>query len=188
MLDPKEGLQFLVPCLERLAIEYFLAGSLASSLHGIYRQTNDVDLVARIRLDQTEALAQELQPEFYADAQMMRSAILHGRSFNLIHLRTSFKFDIFPLLGPFHESEMLRKEMVDGAKAGLDGIAIPTASAEDTILSKLSWFRRADGSSSQQWKDLIGVVKVKGGLLDRQYLHYWAKELGVEDLLNELLA
>ena len=188
MLDPREGLQFLVPCLDRLGIEYFFAGSLASSLHGMYRQTNDVDLVARIRLDQTEALAQELQSEFYADSQMMRSAILHGRSFNLIHLRTSFKFDIFPLTGSFHESEMLRREMVDGAKAGLDGIAIPTASAEDTILSKLSWYRTAEGSSSQQWKDLMSIVQVKRSALDREYLNYWAKELGVEDLLNELLA
>jgi hypothetical protein len=187
MFDPKEGFQFLVPCLGRLGIEYFVAGSLASSLHGIYRQTNDVDLVARVGLNQVETLARELQPEFYADAQMMRSAILHGRSFNLIHLRTSFKFDIFPLVGPFHESEMARREMVDGSPAGLNGIVIPTASAEDTILSKLSWYRGADQSSSQQWKDLLSVVNVKRDTLDRAYLSYWAKELGVEDLLNELL-
>ena len=188
MFDPKEGLQFLVPCLDRLGIDYFFAGSLASSLHGVYRQTNDVDVVARIRLDQTEALARELQPEFYADAQMIQSAILHGRSFHVIHLRTSFKFDIFPLLGPFHESEMVRREMVSGAKAGLEGIMIPTASAEDTILSKLSWYRKSDGSSSQQWKDLMCVVKVKGNTLDREYLHYWASQLGVEELLDELLS
>jgi len=187
MLDPKEGLQCLVTCLDRFGIEYFFAGSLASSLHGLYRQTNDIDLVARVRLDQTDALAKELQPEFYADVQMMRSSILHGRSFNLIHLRTSFKFDIFPLTGSFHESEMLRREIVDGARAGLEGVMLPIASAEDTILSKLSWYRGADQSSSQQWNDLTCVVKVKRDVLDRAYLSYWAKELGVEDLLNELL-
>jgi len=186
MVDPKQGLERMVACFEALAIPYFVGGSMASSLHGLWRHTNDVDFVADISLQQIEPLAQALQADFYADAEMMRSAISHGRPFNVIHLPTSFKFDIFPASpGAFQQSEMRRRVHLSGTAVGIDGV-IPTATVEDIILAKLAWFRQ--GNSEQQWKDLQGIVKTKGKTLDRDYLRQWARHLQVEELLDALLA
>jgi hypothetical protein len=186
MVDPKRGLERMMACFEALAIPYFIGGSMASSLHGLWRQTNDVDFVADIALPQVESLAQTLQEDFYADAAMMRSAISRGRPFNVIHLPTAFKFDVFPFLrDAFQQSEMRRRVRLSGAAIGIDGV-IPTATVEDIVLAKLAWYRQ--GNSEQQWKDLQGIVQTKGKTLDREYLRQWARHLQVEDLLDALLS
>ena len=81
--------------LENLGISYAVAGSLSSSLHGVMRSTLDVDIVADLRLDHLQPLLAALSKEFYADDEMMRYAIQHRGSLNLIHYETSFKVDIF---------------------------------------------------------------------------------------------
>jgi hypothetical protein len=71
--------------LERLGIPYAIGGSLASSLHGVMRSTLDVDIVADMKLEHIQPLVAALSKEFYADDEMMRDAIEHHSSFNLIH-------------------------------------------------------------------------------------------------------
>ena len=61
------------------------------------------------------------------------------------------------------------------------------ASPEDTILSKLEWYRLGGEVSERQWRDVLGVLKTCAGELDLDYLHKWAKEIGVTDLLERAL-
>jgi hypothetical protein len=58
-------------------------------------------------------------------------------------------------------------------------------SPEDVILNKLKWFRMGGGVSEQQWRDVLGVLKVQKSLLDKKYLRHWAAALGLIDLLEE---
>ncbi len=60
------------------------------------------------------------------------------------------------------------------------------ASAEDTILAKLEWFRLRGETSERQWWDIVGVLKV-GADTDRGYLRRWSAALGVSDLLERAL-
>ena len=62
------------------------------------------------------------------------------------------------------------------------------ASAEDTILAKLGWYRRSGGASQRQWRDVQGVGELRGPELDVAYLRWWAPVLGVADLLEQALA
>ena len=78
----------LARTFEDLAIRYVVGGSLASSLYGIPRATQDVDLVAEIELPHVEALTNSLAGEFYVDAGMIRDAIHRRASFNVVHLAT----------------------------------------------------------------------------------------------------
>jgi hypothetical protein len=70
------------------------------------------------------------------------------------------------------------------------------ASAEDTVLTKLEWYRMGGEDfgelsravSEQQWRDVLGVLKVQGERLDLAYLRRWAAALSVADLLEQALA
>lgn len=176
----------VVRAFEALRIPYFLAGSMASSIHGIYRATADADFVAAVRPEHAEPLARLLQPAFYASVEAMRVAAVSGRSFNVIHLDTMLKVDIFVARAePFQMMQMRRRVL---QATGPDGrTTFYVASAEDTVLAKLQWYRDSGGVSDRQWNDVLGVIKVQGPALDRAYLAEWARELGLPDLLRRAM-
>jgi len=55
---------------------------------------------------------------------------------------------------------------------------------EDTILSKLEGYRMGGEVSDRQWRDILGLLKIRAEDLDFNYLRRWAKELRVDDLLE----
>jgi len=81
--------------LEALGVSYVVGGSYASSIYGDARSTNDVDLIADVRLQHVSALVSALQGDFYVDEGAVVEAVKRNGSFNLIHYETSFKVDIF---------------------------------------------------------------------------------------------
>jgi len=179
----------LVEVFDRLSVPYLVGGSVASSVHGIYRSTNDVDFIVQFSERDISPLVAELGSEFYADPDMMREALRHQRSFNLIHYASSGKFDVFPLPDdPFSRTELARGAMEEATLAGGEIIRCKVASAEDTILSKLVWYRAGGEQSERQWNDLRGLRAVRGSSLDRSYLEKWAVYLQVPDLLERLFA
>ena len=89
----------LAGILDALRIRYVVGGSVASSIYGIPRATQDVDIVADMQLSNVEVFANALSGEFYVDADMIGDAIRRRASFNVIHLATMFKADIFILQG-----------------------------------------------------------------------------------------
>jgi len=173
----------VVRAFEALRVSYFLGGSMASSVHGIYRATADADFVAALRPHHAEPLVRLLQPAFYADLEAIRAATTSLRSFNVIHLDSMLKVDVFVAsTAPFHLMQMRRRVL---QAAGPDSqTTFYVASAEDTVLAKLQWYRGGGGVSDRQWNDVLGVLKVQGATLDRAYLAEWARELGLTDLLR----
>jgi len=172
--------------LERLGIPYAVGGSLASSLHGVMRSTLDVDIVADMRLKHIPPLVEALSKEFYADDEMMKDAIDHQSSFNLIHYETAFKVDIFIRKArPFDQMQLERRRTAVIATDPEQSIYV--TSPEDVILSKLEWYRMGGEVSERQWRDILGVLKTRSGELELAYLEKWAKELKVSDLLARAL-
>jgi hypothetical protein len=172
--------------LEGLGIRYAVGGSLASSLHGIMRSTLDVDILADLKMEHIPPLVAALSKEFYADGEMMRAAIEGQGSFNLIHYETAFKVDIFiPKTRRFDQMQMERRIL--SVIATDPERTVYVASPEDTVLAKLEWYRLGGEVSERQWRDVLGVLKTRAGELDLDYLHQWAGELKVGDLLERLL-
>ena len=184
---PAEAFARLLDAFRHLEIEYMVGGSTASSIHGQTRMTRDIDIVARINLADTERFAGELRQDFYVDEHQIESAIHSHRSFNVIHLRTSFKFDIFPLArDPYQEAQFARRRLESSAAFG--GLKFAVSSPEDVILSKLRWYRLGGEVSEQQWNDILGVIAVLQNRLDLAYLREWAGYLNVADLLEQALS
>jgi hypothetical protein len=186
--DFSAAFEELLAALDRLEIPFLIGGSVASGTHGIPRQTKDIDVVAKIRLDSVAEFCAILAPAFYADADQAKFAICARRAFNVIHLKSAYKFDIFPAgEDRFIHSQLARRRYTTTSVPGLENVEFPVASAEDTILAKLLWFRKGGEVSDHQWHDILGVIRVQAGRLDLGYLQEWAGELAVADLLKRAL-
>jgi hypothetical protein len=172
----------LARIFEALRIGYLVGGSMASSIYGIPRSTQDVDFVADIGPSSIAPLAAALAGEFYFDQDTIREAIAHRDSFNVIHLATMFKADIFPARADeWHESEMGRARHI--LLEGEDVVRF--ASPEDTLLHKLLWFKAGNEVSDRQWSDILGILRIQGKTLDDAYLERWSARLRVADLLSK---
>jgi hypothetical protein len=184
-MDPElcEVAQEIAAVFERLHVPYLVGGSLASSLHGEYRTSVDVDVVAEIRPQDVDALVPALQIGFFVDAEHVLEAVHGHRSFNAVHRRRFVKVDVFVGAGEgFQREEMLRARRM--SLSGPSGPTVRVASAEDTVLQKLAWYRMGEEVSERQWRDVVGVLKTGGASLDRAYLDRWARELDLTSLLE----
>jgi hypothetical protein len=184
--EPIEVTLKVTGVLEKLGIPYLIGGSLASTLYGMVRTTQDSDVIAEMRSEHIQPFLAALQNEFFVDEEMIVDAVQRNASFNIIHRETMFKVDVFiPRPRPFQKSQFAR---VQRQTFDLEPkVSANFASAEDTILSKLEWYRMGGEASERQWRDILGVLKTRAGELDLNYLSKWAKELKVADLLERAL-
>ena len=176
-MDAREVLERLCTALEQAEIPFMLAGSFASTVHGVPRTTQDIDVV----IDPTPASLEVLaglfsDAEWYFDRDVARDALRRRSQFNVIDLRTAWKIDfIMRKDRPFSEAEFARR-----TPALVLGLSIPTATAEDTVVAKLEWAKLA-GGSERQLRDIRGVLEVRGAALDKDYVQRWVVQLGLEE-------
>ncbi len=91
----EEAVSRLVRRLEALGIPYMVAGSVASSHHGLPRATNDADIVIDPTPEALDTLVAALLAEgYYVDARVAREALRSRRLFNVIDPETAFKVDL----------------------------------------------------------------------------------------------
>lgn len=172
---------------ERLGVVYAVGGAVAGIAHGYTRFTMDIDIVADLRLEHIAAFVEDLEvANFFVDEWMIRDAIRWKRSFNVLNENTGVKLDVFISKGrPFDQQLLARREM--GYLGSDPEPAFEVESAEDYVLSKLSWYRQGGDASDRQWNDILSVLKVQSFSLDTRYMEKWAPELGVADLLDKAL-
>lgn len=184
---PITALQFVADAFKTLGVEFYIGGSIASAYHGEPRSTVGVDLIADLPTSDASRLVHLLGEDFYADSNMIIQAITSRTSFNLIHLPTMYTIDVFiPKQRPFDKS--VRQRVIHAAAFEGDDRIYQIASIEDTVLSKLEWYKAGGETSERQWRDVVGVMQVQLHQLDQTYLEKWAAELGVSDLLQRALA
>ena len=184
--EPIEVTLKVTSVLEKLGISYVIGGSLASTLYGMVRATQDSDIITEMRSEHIQSFVSSLQSEFFIDEEMIADSIQNNSSFNIIHRDTMFKVDVFiPRPRPFQQSQLARaqRQIFDLESETSANFASP----EDTVLSKLEWYRMGGEVSERQWRDTLGVLKTRAGELDLDYLRKWAKELKVSDLLERIL-
>ena len=170
--------------LEDLGVAYYICGSVASSMHGMPRATNDIDAVAALKQEHVEEFVARLKDDYYLAPPAIRKAISRFGSFNLIHHESGYKVDIFITGRRAYDSEAMSRRFYQPFEEEPFEISFWIAAPEDVLLSKLDWFRKGGEVSNNQWHDILGICKIQQPNLDQGYLRSWAGELKVDDLLR----
>lgn len=148
----------------------------------------DVDLVA----DMTDAHVSEFLKcfgqDFYLSEPAIRDAIRRKSCFNLIHLPTSFKVDVFvSRQRPFDITAMNRAKLEQLGDSQV--LEIQIATPEDAIISKLEWYRKTNETSERQWDDVTRLLKLLGDAAEVEYAIHEPTEMGEDnkDLFRRIL-
>lgn len=176
--------------LDVQCIPYVIVGSVAAVVHGEYRMTRDIDVVLNLAPGDMRALSDGLREDFtflasdISDALMRISAARadwrQRASFCAYDKATGFQIDVYLASGrPFEIAQFQRAQTV--VIPGEPGGTLRVASAEDTVLAKLEWYKLAP--SDRQWRDVQAVLRVQDDLIDAAYLRQWAAELELTELL-----
>lgn len=180
-----QALAAIAAALNATTTPYAVTGSLASSAHGEFRATNDLDILADLDPTTVTPLLRALAPDFHVDPAQAREAVAARTSFNVIHRGTFLKVDVF-LAGTPYDYEALRRareHLVPGSTGRLRILTV-----EDILLNKLRWFRLGGESSDTQVRDIRALVALNRSVLDLPYLAKWSHALGLGELLDRFLA
>jgi hypothetical protein len=181
VLDALDVALLVAAALDQIGCEYFVGGSVASSLQGEPRATNDIDFVVAMMTWRVPAFAAALGADFEVDQETLRDAVATGRCANIFYLPLVMKVDLFGLgSGPYDEVEFSRRRRIRVKSTGEE---LFVKSPEDTVLRKLLWYRDGGEVSTKQWRDIVEVLRVSGPQIDHPYVDQWASRLGVAPLL-----
>jgi hypothetical protein len=148
----------------------------------------DVDIVADLQPEHAPVLTNALRDQFYVpDDTSLRRVIEQRASFNLIHLATMFKVDIFLPRSQDFDRQQLKRRIAEPVAEKSDEY-VWVLSPEDVVLAKLDWFRMGGEVSERQWRDVLGVLQTQLSVLDVDYMRLWAQELQVGELFERALA
>jgi hypothetical protein len=177
-------LRTLIDILDKLNIAYAIGGSMASSVYGAVRFTQDADITVEPFSAVADKLYRALKKDFYISKDAMNQAFQNHTSFNVIHSTTAFKIDIFVMA-----DDEFRKQIFSRRKKLLLGKStekpLSFVSPEDIVLLKLDWYRKSDCTSERQWSDILGVLSARESEIDIEYLKRWAEKLGIDKLLEK---
>jgi len=188
MIYPNEGeiLSELAAVLERFGIRYAIGGSVASSLYGKMRFTEDIDITVEPFDNCAKEIYENLKTQYYISKESMLQALKSRTSFNIIHFETSLKIDIFVCRNESFEKQLLSRNKMFKLFESIER-SLPVVSPEDIVLLKLQWYRDGGCVSEHQWNDITGVLEVQSGKLDYEYLKNWAGTLKIRELLDRAI-
>ena len=168
--------------LEDAGIAYLVTGSVASSLQGEPRSTEDVDFVAALQTSHVPVLIGKFrEPAYYLSEEAVNDAIRLKSMFTIISLADGDKADVWLMKDDaFDRTVFTRRQAVE-----IFGARIMVTSPEDTILSKLRW-AKLSGGSEKHYRDALRVYEVQQPELDDAYLAQWSKKLGVNEMLKRI--
>lgn len=176
-LQPRELLQIAADFFESRGIPYRIVGSMASIAYGENRFTNDIDVVADLQPGHVDDLCIQFPPpDYYVARQAVEAAIRDRSQFNIIHIPAGLKIDV--MLAKQTEFAALEQQRAIRL-SDPDGLSAVFATPEDVILNKLVFFQL--GGSEKHLRDIGGILKVKAGAVDRDYISTWAAKLGVAE-------
>jgi hypothetical protein len=169
-------LENLRTALDSVGVPYMVTGSLVSSVHGVPRATQDIDVVIEPSREQLSALMEYFgEPSYDSDTDDALDALRRRSMFSVVDRRGIWKIDfIVRKERPFSKRELGRRQKVE-----ILGVSLYAATAEDVLLAKLEWAKL--GESERQIRDVAGIIQIQGANLDIDYVERWVAALEIED-------
>lgn len=184
-IDPLAVATVVAQSLERAGLRYAIGGSVAASLIGEPRSTLDLDIMIECDIEKTAILARELSDNFYVDQESAVAAARDRGTFNAIHLATSLKIDFFVA----EDSSLAREALAYRRRVDSPGSApLYFYALEDLVARKLLWFRMGGEVSDRQWRDVLGMLRLRATSVDWPRLRELATVAGVGDLLERAIS
>lgn len=183
-MEQTDLLRHMVETLSRLEIPYAVVGSFASGVWGESRFTQDIDVVLHLPPGRVAALcASFAAPEFYVSEVAARDAVARGGQFNVIHPASGNKID-FILVGDraWQQNQLHRRITVQV----FPDCEVAFAAPEDVILGKLFYYQ--EGGSEKHLRDIAGILRISGEVVDRDLVAQQAELLGVAKTWKAILA
>jgi hypothetical protein len=172
-----EFLRQVTTALDTNEIPYMLTGSIASSMYGVPRATNDIDIVVAPNRQQLLSLVQLFKRlGLTVEPNIALQALKTRNMFNVIDFQRGLKVDLIVRKErDFSVMEFDRRETHE-----VEGMRLTIATPEDVLLAKLEWAKI--GESEIQLRDVAGILRVQGKNLDWAYIEHWVRvlELGVQ--------
>ena len=185
ILGQRDLVKIFVQLLDKYKINYLLTGSLAVSFYGYPRATHDIDFIIEIQQQDSQKIlkaSKNLDASFLVDYLQIEEAIVNSSQFNILHPETGIKIDIWLVeQNEFEQNKFKRKKIIV-----IDEQKVNIISAEDLILTKLSWSKTI--RSERHLRDCAGILEVQKNKIDKKYLSVWLKKLKLEKLFAEISA
>jgi predicted nucleotidyltransferase len=182
-MDQIDLLRHALGTLERLAIPYMLVGSYASIAYGEPRFTRDIDIVVDIAPEKIAEFCRAFpSPEFFLSRDAVEQAVRDAFQFNVLHPASGNKIDfILPRRDDWGRTQLARRQEIMLLP---DRTAI-AAKPEDVIIGKMLYY--AEGGSEKHLRDICGILRVSGDMVDRDEIARWANRLGVSEVWGAVL-
>jgi hypothetical protein len=120
VISTTDAFEIVRAALLAASIRYAVGGSWASTAFGEPRFTNDVDILVDVTPQNLSVFLNNLPDSFYKDAEEALSSIRRGRPFNVIHMPTVLKFDLFPASAfPLGREELDRAVSIENTGPGV---------------------------------------------------------------------
>ncbi len=177
-------LNLFVSRLNNQRLNYVITGAVASIVYGEPRLTHDIDIVLEIGATEVDRFVAAFPAtEFYvAPVEIIQNEILRDERghFNLIHLDSGFKADIY-LKGKndLHQWALENKRKID-----FQGITLFVAPPEYVVIRKLEYYR--EGHSDKHLTDIKAILNNSRDIIDVGFIETYCTEHGLTDLWRSL--
>lgn len=156
-----------------------VTGSVAGMVYGEPRITHDIDLVLQLRAEDVSDFV-KLFPidRFYCPPeQVIKTELARqtGGHFNIIHNKTGFKADIYPIgEDKLHKWAMDRRQKIDFKESD-----IWLAPPEYVIVRKLEYYK--EGGSTKHLADIKRMLEISGDNINTQDLKRKIEECNLSE-------
>jgi hypothetical protein len=176
IVDLEKVLYDFVGLLNKIGLPYMIVGGLAVNYYGQIRTTEDIDIVASVKLKDIPGLLKALKEKKYKFHREEISALVRmGNRFAIADPSDTYRIDFWIPKFPYENQAFDRRR-----KTKIGNKTLYLICPEDLVLFKLLAGRYQDEI------DAVGVLKRQKGKLDRKYLKFWAMYLKKHKDLKEL--
>lgn len=171
--------------LSNAGIEHVIGGSVASSVWGEPRQTNDADIEVWVNRSNSSKFIEACAKPYHVSIQELSAELESREQHRVVQVMQTvevFKIDCFIVSDEFAHEGLRRAK-----KIAIGDCQLPMAPAEYILLRKLTWFELGRRVSDRQWNDIRALIEVQADELDVDWLRQWAADQGVAELLEVAL-